>query len=488
MPIFNRITYGPVETKVIKYSHTPNVKDDGTQNGNYTNNMSTNDVVTIPGASKLHVKITYGGESANYDWVSVWQGAHSDYKAESDWSKAIPGAQKLGGGSHTDSSNTKEFDVDGDSVTFGFKSDSSVVGDGYGYYAVITADVTPGVTPDVTSEAYAVFDSSDGSFTFFRDDKGKYTDGQVSGTKTYYTGFEDITGETDPSWYNSDGYEQKNTIKTVVFKDKIKPKTCYDWFSDASSLTSITGLDKLDTSAVTDMENMFYYCSSLTSLDLSSFNTENVTNMGSMFCYCSLTSLDVSSFNTANVTNMRSMFYNCNKLTSLNLSSFNTAAVTSMSYMFYNCNKLTSLNLSSFNTAKVTDMNGMFQNCSSLTSLDLSSFNTENVTNMNGMFDSCSSLTSLDLSSFNTAKVTDMNGMFTYCSKLKTIYASSLFTTNVVSSSDNMFDGDTSLVGGAGTKYGVNHKDKAYARIDGGASNPGYFTAKAAPAKVSLQR
>lgn len=49
MPIFNRITYGPVETKVTKYSHTPNVKDDGTQNGNYTNNMSTNDVVTIPG-------------------------------------------------------------------------------------------------------------------------------------------------------------------------------------------------------------------------------------------------------------------------------------------------------------------------------------------------------------------------------------------------------------------------------------------------------
>lgn len=386
MPIFNRITYSPVETKVTKYSHTPNVKDDGTQNGNYTNNMSTNDVVTIPGASKLHVKITYGGESANYDWVSVWQGAHSDYKAESDWSKAIPGAQKLGGGSHTSSSNTKEFDVDGDSVTFGFKSDYSGVGDGYGYYAVITADVTPGVTPDVTSEAYAVFDSSDGSFTFFRDDKGKYTDGQVSGTKTYYTGFEDITGETDPSWYNSSSDNQKNTIKTVIFKDKIKPKTCYDWFSNAKSLTSITGLDKLDTSAVTDMKFMFYSCSSLTSLDVSSFNTENVTNMGSMF-----------------------------------------------------------------------------YSCSSLTSLDLSRFNTENVTNM--------------------------LSMFCYCRKLKTIYASSLFTTNAVSSStSNMFYGCTSLVGGAGTTYDEDYRDKTYARIDGGASNPGYFTAKAAPAKASLQR
>ena len=457
MPIFNRITYGPVETKVTKYSHTPNVKDDGTQDGNYANNLSTNDVVTIPGASKLHVKITYGGESASYDWVSVWQGAHSDYKAESDYSKAISGAQKLGGGSHTSSSNTKEFDVNGDSVTFGFKSDYSGVGDGYGYYAVITADVTPGVTPDVTpdvtSEAYAVFDSSDGSFTFFRDDKGKYTDGQVSGTKTYYRGFEDITGYTKPSWCDSSSGDQKNDVKTVAFKDKIQPKTCYYWFKNADTLTSITGLDKLDTSAVMSMESMFCGCSSLTSLNLSSFNT-------------------------ANVTDMYRMFYNCSKLTSLDVSNFNTANVTKMSRMFQNCSKLTSLNLSSFNTANVTNSFYMFQNCSKLTSLDVSNFNTANMKDMSYMFQNCISLTSLDVSSFNTANVTDMSYMFQNCRSLKTIYASSLFTTDVVISSSAMFYNSTSLVGGAGTKYDVDHKDKAYARIDGGTSNPGYFTAK----------
>ena len=397
MPIFNRITYGPVETKVTKYSHTPNVKDDGTQIGTYENGMSTNDVVTIPGASKLHVKITYGGESAKYDWVSVWQGAHSYYKAESDWDKAISGAQKLGGGSHTDSSNTKEFDVDGDSVTFGFKSDSSNVGDGYGYYAVVTAYVTA----DVTLEAYAVFDSSDGSFTFFRDTKGKYKDGQVSGTKTYYTGFEDITGETNPSWCDSSSGHLKIEVKTVTFKDKIKPKTCYDWFSVAFSLTSITGLDKLDTANVKDMGYMFYHCKSLTSLDVSSFNTANVTNMRGMFHSCTgLTNLDVSGFNTANVTDMSSMFRNCTWLTNLDVSGFNTANVTNMDYMFY------------------------------------------------------------------------------YSSGLETIYASSLFTTNAVSSSSSMFFFCTSLVGGAGTKYKTSHIDKTYARIDGGTSNPGYFTAK----------
>jgi len=78
--------------------------------------------------------------------------------------------------------------------------------------------------------------------------------------------------------------------------------------------------------------------------------------------------------------------------------------------------------------------------------------------------------------------------MFSGCSKLKTIYASSLFTTNVVSSSGSMFINSASLVGGAGTKYNYNYVDKTYARIDGGTSNPGYFTAKAAPAKASLQR
>ena len=41
-----------------------------------------------------------------------------------------------------------------------------------------------------------------------------------------------------------------------------------------------------------------------------------------------------------------------------------------------------------------------------------------------------------------------------------------------------MFYNSTNLVGGAGTRYDANHVDKTYARIDGGTSNPGYFTSK----------
>ena len=63
---------------------------------------------------------------------------------------------------------------------------------------------------------------------------------------------------------------------------------------------------------------MFYGCIGLTSLDLSNFNTANVTNMGTMFRYCSgLTDLDLSNFNTANVTDMYSMFSDCTALTTL---------------------------------------------------------------------------------------------------------------------------------------------------------------------------
>ena len=212
-----------------------------------------------------------------------------------------------------------------------------------------------------------------------------------------------------------------------------------EMFYGCSSLTSLN-LGNFNTSNVTNMFEMFYNCSSLTSLNLNSFNTSNVINMRSMFAYCkSLTSLNLSNFNTSNVTTMSSMFRNCSSLTSLNLSNFNTFNVTDMSNMFCNCSSLTTLDLSSFNTSNVTDMSWMFTSCSSLTSLNLSSFNTFNVTDMNLMFHLCYSLTSLNLSNFNTFNVTDMSDMFYNCSKISTLILGPHFTFDKVTSTDNMF-------------------------------------------------
>ena len=138
---------------------------------------------------------------------------------------------------------------------------------------------------------------------------------------------------------------------------------------------------------------MFSRCSSLTSLNLSNFNTKNVTNMVWMFSGCSsLSNINLSKFNTQNVTNMNNMFSWCLSLTNINLSNFNTQNVTNMNAMFYKCSSLTNINLSNFNTQNVSDMSWMFRECSSLTSLDLSNFNTQKVTNMDLMFYKCSSL------------------------------------------------------------------------------------------------
>lgn len=122
------------------------------------------------------------------------------------------------------------------------------------------------------------------------------------------------------------------------------------------------------------------------------------------------------------VTSMEEMFYNCSNLTSLDLFTyFNTSKVTNMRGMFHNCYNLAALDLSSFNTSKVTNMNCMFANCPGLISLDLSSFNTSNVTTMLNMFYDCVGLTTLDVSNFDTSNVVDMMGMFINCSNLTTI-------------------------------------------------------------------
>lgn len=135
--------------------------------------------------------------------------------------------------------------------------------------------------------------------------------------------------------------------------------------------------------------------------------------------------------------------------------------------------------LNYLNTTNVTDMSSMFNDCESLTSLDLSSFNTAKVTTMSEMFYYCESLTSLNLSSFNTANVTTMKSMFNERDNLRTIYVGDGWTTAAVTSSTYMFDVCTSLVGGKGTAYSSsNQKDKTYAHIDGGPSNPGYFSEK----------
>jgi surface protein len=236
----------------------------------------------------------------------------------------------------------------------------------------------------------------------------------------------------------------------------LEMRSLWAFFAGWNNCKSITGLENLKTSKTIDMSAMFNGCSSLTSLDVSHFNTDNVIDMGSMFSDCSsLTSLDVSKFNTENVANMREMFYFCRNLTTIDVSGFNTDNVTNMKYMFYDCEHLTSLDVSGFKTDNVTDMSYMFYYCFRLTSLDVSGFKTDKVENMSNMFSNCLGLT--------------------------TIYASKRWNMSNVLTAENMFKRCTNLIGGAGTPYDENYINGDYAHIDEGISNPGYFTYKTPP-------
>ena len=134
-----------------------------------------------------------------------------------------------------------------------------------------------------------------------------------------------------------------------------------------SKLTSIEGLEFVDTSQVTNMSRMFYDLRYLSSLDLSHFDTSNVTDMAGMFANNAvvdnasiLLELDLSSFDTSKVTNMSNMFSGQRNIVRLDVSSFDTSNVTNMSYMFGYMNDLISLDLKHFNTSKVTNMSNMF--------------------------------------------------------------------------------------------------------------------------------
>ena len=195
-----------------------------------------------------------------------------------------------------------------------------------------------------------------------------------------------------------------------------------------------------------DSRGTFYLADNLTTLDLSNFDTSQVTDMSYMFYWMSrLTALDVSNFDTSKATNMNKMFSRTDKLITLDLSNFDTSQVTDMSYMFDDADNLTTLDLSNFDTSKVTNMDHMFSNTYNLTTLDLSNFNTSKVTNMDSMFFT-SGLTSLNLSSFNTSKVTNMDRMFSNTRKLITLDLSN-FNTSKVTNMDSMFftSGLTSL-------------------------------------------
>ena len=174
---------------------------------------------------------------------------------------------------------------------------------------------------------YAEFNEGTGTLTFRR--------GLSKPERAYALNLE----ASEPGWLT-----HKDEIKKVVFDASFanaRPTSCCQWFWYCTNLATIEGIENL--------------------------NTENVTNMGVMFCRCqNLSSLDLTNFNTGNVTNMYGMFSNCQNLSSLDLTSFNTANVTNMDYMFDGCSTLTTIYASEKFVTDQVNGGDMFNECRSL--------------------------------------------------------------------------------------------------------------------------
>ena len=263
----------------------------------------------------------------------------------------------------------------------------------------------------------------------------------------------------------------------------------YDWWNMTKdgwgvAITNRNSTNPIDASNVctyinnkpiVSMETMFAGTAAKVINGLESLNTSNVTSMLYMFAYSQVTVLDVSNFDTSKVTTMSYMFSG-SSVTSLDVSNFDTSNVTGMGYMLSGSKIVEIKGLENFNTSNVTFMNGMFSGIK-VTTLNLNIFDTSKVTAMNNMFRNIQ-MVSIDLSTFDTRNVREMNDIFNGATSLKTIYVSNRFSIDKLGSygNSNLFKNCTNLVGGAGTKYDSNHVDSDYAHIDGGTSNPGYFT------------
>ena len=247
------------------------------------------------------------------------------------------------------------------------------------------------------------------------------------GIKSLFTGSYDRQGLKQIGWTDEEiEYYQQNGVQWNASEDDYFKLTNTELAGDESSNTRflpknstkksfngyyrLLAIPLLDTSSLTNMGNMFYYCYSLTTIP--QLDTSNVISMSSMFQNCySLKTIPL--LDTSSVTNMSYMFQYCSSLTTI--PQLDTSKVINMSNMFQNCGSLSTIPL--LDTSSVKNMSNMFYYCYSLTTIPL--LDTSNVTNMSYMFQNCYSLKTIP--QLDTSKVTDMSTMLYGCYSLKII-------------------------------------------------------------------
>lgn len=294
------------------------------------------------------------------------------------------------------------------------------------------------VFDDETADVYAVL-YSDGTLSF-----QKRKDTYPSKTVVEVYPFNEST-----HFPTIDSVLWKNNalnVKSVEFRDKIRPVSTARWFNGFENATSIN-LKNLDTSRDTNMNKMFAYCKGLTKLDVSGLDTSQVTDMDAMFAVCiNLTNIPVSNFNTSKVKDMHSMFDSCFKLQSLDLSMFDTANVTDFGYMFSGDKVMSTLHLTdNFVTERAKDISGIFNGCEKLSNINVSNWNVSNVTSTEQAFANNFLLKSLDLSNWDMSNCENSQMMFYNDTALTSIGNTNNWSVSKITTTHSMFEGCSKL-------------------------------------------
>lgn len=104
---------------------------------------------------------------------------------------------------------------------------------------------------------------------------------------------EDLEPECDPRELSDGGsilcggdHETEHPITRVLIADQLVPKSMAGWFRDMVHLQQITGLEKVLTHHVTDMNHLFAGCGKLAEVNIDAWDVSGVVDFTGIFEGC----------------------------------------------------------------------------------------------------------------------------------------------------------------------------------------------------------
>lgn len=202
-----------------------------------------------------------------------------------------------------------------------------------------------------------------------------------------------------------------------------------DWFKGKTNLQYID-MSNVNLSSCKSTAWMFLNCSNLATVSMKNFKTsfqsetEHITYQG-MFSGCkSIESIDLTGWETSNVSNMSSMFQGCTSLNGISMSGLITSKVSNMSSMFLGCTSLKStVDFSDLDLSLVENMSSIYSGCTGIVTADISKMKVPVCTTVNSMFKNCSALMTVYMNEVDLSNCTNTGEIFNGCSALTDIYA-----------------------------------------------------------------